>query len=66
MICTEIVTRKHTAWPLGYKRRFYGDPDRNNLDSTSTLVTLLRPWTRRFTIGYPCLVASNKQQIQWS
>ena len=31
-------------------RRFYDDSDRRIMSSTRTLVTLLRPWIRRFTI----------------
>ena len=32
------------------RRRFYDDSDRRIMSSTRTLVTLLRPWIRRFTI----------------
>ena len=38
------------AWPRGERRRFYDDSDRVIMSSTRTLVTLLRPWIRRFTM----------------
>ena len=41
---------KSAAWPNGQRRRFYDDSDRRIMSSTRTLVTLLRPWIRRFTI----------------
>ena len=39
-----------TAWPKGTRGRFYDDHDRMIMDSTPTLVTLLRPWIRPFTM----------------
>ena len=38
------------AWRSGSERRFYDDHDRKVNGSTPNLVSLLRPWIRRFTM----------------
>ena len=48
-----LSTFKHAlsaAWRSGSERRFYDDHDRKVNGSTPNLVSLLRPWIRRFTM----------------
>jgi len=47
-----ILFTLSAAWSRGLKRRFYGDRviTSRDPDSTPTLVALLRPWKRRFTM----------------
>ena len=50
--CTIIsfIVVKSAAWRSGSERRFYDDHDRKVNGSTPNLVSLLRPWIRRFTM----------------
>jgi len=57
-----------TAWPRGLKHRFYGDvlsPSRD-LRSTPILTRhVVASLIKALYDDYLCLVASNKQKIQW-
>ena len=44
------VLQKSAAWRSGLERRFYDDHNRKVNGSTSTQVSLLRPWIRCFTM----------------
>ena len=43
------TARYNATWRSGLERRFYDDHDRKVRGSTPNLVSLLRPWIRRFT-----------------
>ena len=53
------------VWPNGLRRRFYDDSDRRIMSSTRTLVTLLRPWIRRFTIIISAWWLRTSSKFRW-
>ena len=47
---SKMVANQSAAWPKGYRRRFYYNPESIIIGSSLTLITLLRPRRRRFTM----------------
>ena len=49
-VCLLYLVFESAAWRSGSERRFYDDHDRKVNGSIPNLVSLLRPWIRRFTM----------------
>ena len=45
-----LTARDNATWRSGLERRLYDDHDRKVDGSTPSLVSLLRPWIRCFTL----------------
>ena len=53
------------VWPRGLRRRFYDDSDHMIMSSTRTMVELLRPWIRRFTIIISAWWLRTSSKFMW-